>query len=145
MESRISIITLGVRDFDRALRFYRDGLGFATKAKEGEPIAFFQTSGTRLALYPLDRLAEDISPAVKPATPGSFGGITLAHNVRSKDAVAQTLALAEKAGGKIVKPAQDTFWGGHSGYFSDPDGYFWEVAWGPMFTFDAQGALIVGE
>lgn len=145
MEPRISIITLGVKDFDRSLRFYRDGLGFSTKAREGDPIAFFQTSGTRLALYPLDRLAEDISPAVKPATPGSFGGITLAHNARSKEDVSQILALAEKTGGKIVKPAQDVFWGGHSGYFSDPDGYLWEVAWGPMFTFDAQGALIVGE
>jgi catechol 2,3-dioxygenase-like lactoylglutathione lyase family enzyme len=145
MEPRISIITLGVQDFDRSLRFYRDGLGFSTKAKEGDSIAFFQTSGTRLALYLLDRLAEDISAAVKPTTPGSFGGITLAHNVRTKEEVANVLAQAEKAGGKIVKPAQDVFWGGHSGYFSDPDGYFWEVAWGPMFTVDAQGALIIGE
>jgi len=128
MDSRISIITLGVKDFDRALRFCRDGLGFTTTAKTGDPVAFFQTSGTRLALYPLDKLAEDISPTVKPSAPGGFGGITLAHNVRTKDEVAQVLALAEKAGGKIVKPAQDAFWGGHSGYFTDPDGYYWEVA-----------------
>lgn len=143
MESRISIITLGVKDFDCSLRFYRDGLGFATTAKEGDPIAFFQTSGTRLALYPLDKLAEDIAPAV-PLSKGGFGGITLAHNARTKEEVSQILALAEKAGGKIVKPAQDVFWGGHNGYFSDPDGYYWEVAWGPMFTFDAQGALVIG-
>jgi len=144
VEPRISIITLGVTNFDRSLRFYRDGLGFTTTAKEGDPVAFFQTSGTRLALYPLDRLAEDIAADLKPAAPGGFGGITLAHNVRTKTEVAHTLALAEKAGGKIVKPAQDVFWGGHSGYFADPDGYFWEVAWGPMFTFDAQGALTMG-
>ena len=143
MEPRITIISLGVKDFDRSLRFYRDGLGFITKAKEGDPIAFFQTSGARLALYPLDKLAEDISPSVKPSAPGSFGGITLAHNTRTKEEVAQVLALAEKAGGKIVKPAQDVFWGGHSGYFSDPDGYYWEVAWAPMFTFDEHGALNV--
>jgi len=122
MESRISIITLGVKDFDRSLRFYRDGLGFPTTAKEGDAIAFFQTSGTRLALYPLDKLAEDIAPGVRPSKDG-FGGITLAHNARTKEEVSQILALAEKAGGKIVKPAQDVFWGGHSGYFSDPDGY----------------------
>lgn len=142
MEPRISIVTLGVRDFDRALRFYRDGLGFTTKAKKGDPIAFFQTAGTRLALYPLDKLAEDISPDVYPPK-GGFGGITLAHNVRTKEEVAKVLACAEKAGGKIVKPAQDVFWGGHSGYFTDPDGYYWEVAWAPMFTFDEHGALVV--
>jgi hypothetical protein len=141
MESRISIIALGVKDFNRALQFYRDGLGFPTKAKEGDAIAFFQTSGTRLALYPLDRLAEDISPTVKPAVPGNFSGITIAHNARSKDEVGQVLALAERAGAKIVKPAQDTFWGGYGGYFSDLDGYYWEVAWGPMFSFDDHGAL----
>lgn len=142
MEPRISIITLGVKDINRSLRFYRDGLGFTTKAKEGEPIAFFQTAGTRLALYPLDKLAEDISSDVHPSK-GGFGGITLAHNVRTKEEVAQVLALAEKAGGKIAKPAQDTFWDGHSGYFTDPNGYYWEVAWGPMFTFDEHGALII--
>jgi catechol 2,3-dioxygenase-like lactoylglutathione lyase family enzyme len=142
MEPRISIITLGVKDLDRSLRFYRDGLGFPTKVKKGDPIAFFQTAGTRLALYPLDKLAEDIAPTVHPSQ-GGFSGITLAHNARTKEEVAQVLTLAEKAGGKIVKPAQDTFWGGHSGYFTDPDGYYWEVAWAPMFTFDEHGALIV--
>jgi len=100
------------------------------------------TGGTRLALYPLERLAEDVAPGLAISRSG-FGGITLAHNVQTKEEVAQVLALAEKAGGKIVKRAQDVFWGGHSGYFSDPDGYHWEVAWGPMFTFDASGALIV--
>jgi len=144
MEPRISIITLGVADLDRAVRFYRDGLGFATSYKAGQGIAFFQTVGTRLALYARAALAEDIAPGTEPGKPG-FGGITLAHNARTKAEVGEVLALAERAGAKIVKPAQDTFWGGYGGYFSDPDGHTWEVAWGPMFTFDATGALVIGE
>jgi catechol 2,3-dioxygenase-like lactoylglutathione lyase family enzyme len=143
MEPRISIITLGVADLGRAVHFYRDGLGFPTSYKDGEGIAFFQTGGTRLALYPRQLLAEDIGPDLAPGQPG-FGGITLAHNVRTKAEVAQVLALAERSGATIVKPAQDVFWGGHSGYFRDQDGYHWEVAWGPMFSFDAAGALVVG-
>jgi len=141
MEPRISIITLGVSDLPRAIRFYRDGLGFPTDAKDDAEIAFFVTSGTRLALYPLEKLAGDISPGVAISR-GGFGGITLAHNVRKKEEVAQVLALAEKAGARIVKEAQDVFWGGHSGYFTDPDGYYWEVAWGPNFGFDDAGTLI---
>ncbi|MCC6580006.1 MAG: VOC family protein [Phycisphaeraceae bacterium] len=144
MEPRISIITLGVRDLPRAIRFYRDGLGLPTSARDDATIAFFTTGGTRLALYPLDRLAEDVSPDTQVPLPG-FTGITLAHNVRRKEDVAAVLDLARRAGGRIVKPAQDVFWGGHSGYFSDPDGYLWEVAWGPMFSFDSQGALIIPE
>lgn len=141
MEPRISIITLGVADVDRSIRFYRDGLGFTTTAKFGDPIAFFATAGTRLAVYPLEKLAEDIGPAVHPAK--GFSGITLAHNVRKKEYVAAVLALAERCGGKTVKPAQDVFWGGHSGYFTDPDGHYWEVAWAPNFRFDENGALEV--
>lgn len=140
MEARISIITLGAADLPKAIRFYRDGLGFPTTAKDDDPIAFFTTGGTRLALYPLDRLAEDVGPQVNPSK--GFGGITLAHNVRRKEEVEQALSLAERAGGKIVKPAHDTFWGGYGGYFSDLDGYYWEVAWGPMFSFDDNGALL---
>lgn len=140
MEPRISIITLGVADLSRAIRFYRDGLGFPTTANDDDPIAFFTTGGTRLALYPLTALAADISPTVSLAK--GFGGITLAHNVRQKQEVGEVLALAEKAGGTIVKPAHDTFWGGYGGYFADLDGYYWEVAWAPMFGFDENGALL---
>lgn len=142
MEPRITVITLGVSDLPRSIRFYRDGLGFPTDAKDDANIAFFRTGGVRLALYPRERLAEDISPNVRLARSG-FGGITLAHNARSKEDVVAVLALAEKAGGRIAKPAQDVFWGGYSGYFSDPDGYYWEVAWAPMFGFDDSGALLV--
>jgi catechol 2,3-dioxygenase-like lactoylglutathione lyase family enzyme len=139
MEARISIITLGVSDLPQSIRFYRDGLGFPTNANESDEIAFFTTAGTRLALYPLEKLAEDIGPGVKPAR--GFSGITLALNVRRKKEVAEVLAFARKAGGKIVKPAQDVFWGGHSGYFSDPDGYYWEVVWAPKATFDQHGHI----
>jgi hypothetical protein len=140
MDPRISIISLGVADIDRSVRFYRDGLGFPTSYKPGDGIAFLMTVGTRLALYPLDLLARDVSPDLSSAR-GAFPGITLAHNTRTKAEVAEVLALAQKAGGAIVKPAQDAFWGGHSGYFSDPYGYYWEVAWGPMFSFAADGSL----
>lgn len=139
MEPRISFITLGVTNLPRAIRFYRDGLHFPTTAKDDDTFALFATFGTRLALYPLDKLAEDIGPHVTPAK--GFSGITLGHNVRKKEEVAKLLTLAEKAGGKIVKPAQDVFWGGHSGYFTDPDGYYWEVAWAPNVTFDEHGQI----
>jgi hypothetical protein len=140
MEPRITLITLGVADLPRAVRFYRDGLGWPTTYEAGGPVAFFNTSGTRLSLYPLDQLTADISPEVQPARAG-FGGITLGHNVRTRAEVAGVLALAERAGGRIIKPAQDVFWGGHSGYFSDPDGYYWEVAWNPVLPLDADGFM----
>jgi len=144
MEPRISIITLGVTDFVRSLRFYRDGLGWPTRAADTADIAFFNTAGTRFAIYPLGKLAEDISPALPPTRSG-FSGITLAHNVRTREDVARVLAEAEVAGAVIVKPAQDAFWGGHSGYFADPDGYYWEVAFAPGFQFAADGSLILDE
>lgn len=143
MEPRIHILTLGVADLDRSVRFYREGLGFPTTYKEGEAIAFFLTGGARLALYPLDKLAGDISPSLPP-TRGGFGGFTLAHNTRTREEVVSVLKRAEAAGGVIVKQAQDVFWGGYSGYFADPDGYFWEVAWGPMFSFAPDGSLLIG-
>lgn len=141
MEPRISFITLGVSNLSRSIRFYRDGLRFPTSASDSDEIAVFTTAGARLALYPLEKLAEDIGPRVKPAK--GFSGITLAHNVRTKEEVARVLKFAEKAGGKIVKPAQDVFWGGHSGYFSDPDNYYWEVVWAPKVTFDKLGQIVI--
>ena len=93
-----------------------------------------------MTLYPLDKLAEDISPDV-PTTRNAFSGITLAHNAQSKDEVVAIMERAKTAGAQIVKEAQDTFWGGFSGYFVDLDGYYWEVAWGPMFEFDDNGNM----
>lgn len=130
MEPRISIITLGVSDLERSIKFYRDGLGLPTTYKTGEGIAFFQLSGTWLALYPSDSLAED---AVLPPERARFGGMTLAQNVRSKAEADTVLAEALAAGATLLKPAADTFWGGYSGYFADPDGHPWEVAWNPYF------------
>ena len=133
MEPRISIITLGVADLARSVEFYRDGLGLALFDENTESIAFFQNKGTWLALYPREALAADVGIS----TEGSgFSGVTLAHNLRSKEEVDDLLAVAVAAGATLVKPAQDTFWGGYSGYFSDPDGYLWEIAWNPHFWIE---------
>lgn len=133
MEPRISLITLGVSDLERSIRFYRDGLGLPMRDSGAADIAFFETKGTWLALFPRDLLAEDAN-----ASPGGSGfpGFTLAHNVRTREEVGPTLAEAAAAGAKIVKPAAEASWGGYSGYFSDPDGYLWEVAWNPHFWIE---------
>jgi catechol 2,3-dioxygenase-like lactoylglutathione lyase family enzyme len=133
MESRISIITLGISDLKKSVTFYRDGLGLPTNYKEGEGIAFFQLSGTWLALYPSDALAGD---ACLPPDRTRFGGFTLAHNVQSKELVDKIISQALVSGATLLKPAADTFWGGYSGYFSDPDGHPWEVAWNPFFPLE---------
>lgn len=133
MEPRISIITLGVSDLSRSVKFYRDGLGLPTNYKDGEGIAFFQLAGTWLALYPSDALAED---AVLPAERSRFGGVTLAHNVASKAQADAVIQKALAAGATLLKPAADTFWGGCSGYFADLDGHPWEVAWNPHFPLE---------
>lgn len=142
MEPRISIITLGVSDLARSYKFYHEGLGLPTSRTPESGIIFFQTGGVCLALYPLDKLAEDVSPS-ESSERGRFSGITLAHNTKSKDEVDAILSLAEKAGGKIEKPAQDVFWGGYSGYFSDPDGYLWEVAFADFWKFNKDGSLVI--
>lgn len=139
MEARISLITLGVADLERSLRFYRDGLGFPTTWGPERGVIFFQTQGVRLALYPFDRMVEDAMPGRKMRR-GAIDGITLAHNTRTQAEVDQVLDLAQKAGGKILKPADKTFWGGYSGYFTDLDGYLWEVAYG-AFPFNPDGSL----
>ena len=139
--NRIHVITLGVQDINLSLRFYRDGLGFSTTAAgDNPPIVFFQSLGVTLALYPKEGLAQDINPESPPQGSG-FGGVTLAVAVDGKSDVARILTLAEKAGGRIVKPAQQTFWGGWHGYFSDPDGYFWEVMHWEDWKFKADGSL----
>ena len=132
MEPRISIITLGVSDLERSVRFYRDGLGLPRRKSAAE-IAFFTTRGTWLALYGRKELAEDAG--VPPAGNG-FPGFALAHNVGSREEVDRVLATAQAAGARVPSPAQERFWGGYSGYFSDPDGFLWEVAWNPHFTIE---------
>lgn len=134
----MSIVTLGVADLGRAVSFYRDGLGWSLSGASNENIAFFKTNGTVLALHPREKLAADAN--TEPEGSG-FSGFTLAHNVSHKEQVALILGEAEAAGASIVKEAQDVSWGGYSGYFADPDGYLWEVAWNPYAPLDEDGSL----
>lgn len=139
MRQKLTLITLGVKDLAVASQFYHDGLGWQPSKASQNQIVFFDAGGVGLALYPRDLLAED---ATVPSTGSGFTGITLAHNTKSKEEVDQVLARAVQAGATLVKPAQTVFWGGYSGYFADPDGYLWEVAWNPFIEFDENDALI---
>jgi hypothetical protein len=133
------MLTLGVANLDKATAFYQSVLATAPNtAYDG--ITFIELPGTWLALYPFKKLAKDISPEVT-VTRSGFSGVTLAHNARSKDEVVEIVKRAESAGAQIVKEPQDNFWGGFSGYFADLDGYYWEVAWGPMFEFMENGEM----
>jgi uncharacterized protein len=128
MKANVSVMTLGVRDLDRAKRFYSDGLGWAIQQEQEDWVCFGLGNGSSaLALYPWDALAADAGVAAEGS---GFRGITLAYIVRSEERVDAVLAEAERAGGKIAKPAQGTSWGGYGGYFTDPDSYLWEVATG---------------
>lgn len=139
----IHLITLGVRDMAGSLKFYRDGLGFRTSVKEENPaIVFFNNGGTKLALYPLKELAKDVHEREVPSGLG-FPGITLAYNAKSVEEVDAVMDKAVKAGGNMVKAPKRVFWGGYSGYFSDPEGYYWEVAYGEDWNFDEQDMLIM--
>ena len=139
MKPKIGIITLGVSDLKRSLTFYRDGLEFPThEYKEDAGIVFFKLEGTWLALYPLDELAKDVGIS----TEGSgFSGVTCAHNVKTKEEVDAVVQLAVSAGAILIKQPQDVFWGGYSGYFRDPEGYAWEIAWNPFFPILDDGSV----
>jgi predicted lactoylglutathione lyase len=141
MEPRINIVTLGVKDVARSRAFY-ERLGFRASSASNPQIAFFDLRGLVLALYGRNALAEDVG-SEKPGD--GFSGITLAQNKESREAVNLTLQEAKAAGGRIVTPAQETFWGGYSGYFADPDGHHWEIAWNPHFALDEQGRLKLPE
>ncbi len=142
MEPRISIVTLGVSDLERAFRFYADGLGLPWQRGPESGIVFFRTGGTVLALFPFAALAEDATLPVPAALP-AFRGLSLAHNTRTKPEVDELLARAVAAGGSLVKPAAATDWGGYSGYFSDPDGHLWEIAWADSWKFHPDGSLVL--
>lgn len=135
MEQRLSVVTLGVDDIDRSRRFYEEGLGWQ-RGNKGDEIVFFQVGGMILALFPWEHLAKD---AQVPREGQGFRRVILAYCTRSRGEVSTVLSEAEKAGGRIVKPAQDVFWGGHSGYFADPDDHLWEVAWNPDWAMDDRG------
>jgi catechol 2,3-dioxygenase-like lactoylglutathione lyase family enzyme len=137
MKPRITVITVGVDDLERSLRFYRDGLGFATEGIVGEEyehgaVVFFALqAGLRLAIWPRKSLSHDSGlPLARP----SPTELTIGHNVSSKAEVDAVMEQARKAGAVIVKPAQSTFWGGYAGYFQDPDQHLWEVVWNPQWV-----------
>lgn len=136
MKPSITFITLGVDDLDAAVAFYRDGLGLTTKGIVGTEfpngaVAFFEMqSGLKLALWPRKSLAQDAGIELQPRSTTEF---SLAHNVASREEVDQLLHHAAKTGGKLVKPGQPTFYGGYAGYFQDPDGHLWEVAFNPGY------------
>ena len=139
MEQRVSLITLGVSDLNRSREFYQR-LGWRPSMANTEGITFFQTGGMALALYPRDELAKDAT--IAPEGQG-FSGITLAYNTRNRNEVDSVLKEAKAAGATILKPAQEAFWGGYSGYFSDPDCFLWEVAWNPHFPIAEDGSIRV--
>ena len=140
MQNRITVITLGVNDLERALRFYREGLDLETEGIVGQEfdhgaVVFFELqAGLRLALWPRASIAFDSG---LPQSVGDSTGFTVGHNVSSKGDVDTVLAQAQGAGAKIVKPAQVTLWGGYAGYFQDPDGHLWEVVWNPALLPEA--------
>jgi catechol 2,3-dioxygenase-like lactoylglutathione lyase family enzyme len=139
MKPRITVLTLGVSDLERSLRFYHDGLGFPTQGIVGTEfergaVAFFELqAGLMLAVWPRESIARDSGLPVSPSSPTEF---TLGHNVASREDVDDVMTQARDAGATIVKPAQPTFWGGYAGYFQDPDGHLWEVVWNPQLSID---------
>jgi catechol 2,3-dioxygenase-like lactoylglutathione lyase family enzyme len=139
MKPRVTVITLGVDDLERSLRFYREGLGFATEGIIGQEFEYGSVvfiplqAGLRLALWPRKSLAHDSGLPLSAPCPTE---LSLGHNVSSKSEVDFVMAQANTAGATIVKAAHDTFWGGYSGYFKDPDGHLWEIVWNPAWEND---------
>jgi len=137
--SRVTILTLGVADLDKATEFYKKALSTPPNTTY-DGITFIELPGTWIALYRFEELMKDISAEITAARNG-FNGVTLAYNARSKNEVIEIIKRAESTGARVVKEPQDTLWGGFSGYFADLDDYYWEVAWGPMFEFKENGEL----
>lgn len=138
MEPRVSIITLGVEDLDRAAQFY-ETMGLKRDQRFVDNVAFFQMGGLILALWPREALIEDSGQAA--LGPRGSPGLALAYNTRTPAEVEVVLKVAEAAGGRILKPAQKAFWGGVQGYFEDTEGHLWEVAWNPDFPIDEEGRI----
>jgi uncharacterized protein len=143
MQPRINVITLGTKNIKQSRKFYEQGLGWKASSTSNEHFVAFQLGGIILCLYPETLLAEDAMTTI--SNERAFCGFTLAHNVASKDEVDAVLKKAVASGAKLQKAAQDVFWGGYSGYFSDPDGHFWEVAWNPHWTLTNDGRVHLPE
>ncbi|HVW96385.1 MAG TPA: VOC family protein [Mucilaginibacter sp.] len=133
MRQKLNLITLGVQDFERSVDFYERGLGWKKSDKSIENLALFPLGGIVLALHPCDELAADTTLSYEPT---GFSGMTISHNTRSEQEVDEVLQQAAASGATIVKPAQKVYWGGYSGYFKDPDGYLFEVAYNPYWEMD---------
>jgi hypothetical protein len=137
MKQRINVLTLAVSDLERSLAFYRDGMGLPTKGvtgqefEDGAVVFFHLNDGLILALYPAASLSKDAKIA---ATENRLGAVSIGHLLGSKEQVDAVMRQAERAGAVITDPAHDRFWGGYSGYFHDPDGHLWEIAWNPQWT-----------
>jgi uncharacterized protein len=140
MEQRLSLVTLGVSDLERARRFYQ-ALGWSTGADEGADVVFFQAGCMVVALWDRAQLAEDSAVT----DPGGWGGVTLAYNTRSTEEVDGVIESARKAGGTIGREPAETFWGGYSGVFIDPEGHPWEVAHNPRWTIEDDGSVTLPE
>lgn len=139
MKQRINVLTIGVNNLEKSLKFYRDGLGLKTEGivgtefEHGAVVFFDLQNGLKLALYPRKEISWDAKISFNPPSATEF---TIGHLLNSKKEVDEVMRQAEKASAKITKPAQDTFWGGYAGYFQDPDGHLWEVAWNPAWKIE---------
>jgi predicted lactoylglutathione lyase len=141
MDQRVTLITLGVRDLERARGFY-ERLGWKRSMKKAEGVAFFQVGSLGLALWPREDLAKDMKQELADA---GIPRVSLALNVRTRAEVDGVLAEAVAAGATLLKPGTEAFWGGYTGYFCDPEGFAWEVAWNPGFTLAADGSVTLPE
>ena len=140
MEPRVSLVTLGVSDLKRSVGFYREGLGWPKSSVGGDEVAFFKTGGVVIALFPRTSFAADADLDVADVEHGGFARFSLAHNVAEEGQVDSVLAQAAEAGATIVKEAKEVFFGRH-GFFADPDGFLWEVAWNPSFPIAPDGGI----
>jgi uncharacterized protein len=140
LEQRLSLLTLAVRDLARSRAFYEQGLGWKPANDQHEGVVFYQLGGMGLVLWGREALAEDAGVSAEGS---GFAGVAMAHNVRSREEVDAVLAEAVAAGGTLHKPGAEAFWGGYTGYFADPDGHLWEVAYNPGFPLDAEGRLTI--
>ena len=139
MQPRLTLVTLGVTDLAKARAFY-EAWGWRASSASQPEVAFFQANGVALALWSRADLAKDAGVQDRPT---GFSAVTLAYNARSKEEADEVYALAIAAGAKATKPLQDVFWGGYSGYFADPEGHLWEVAWNPAFPLDEEGHMFL--